>query len=297
MRPWMDVRVEEVARAHGGLVAWHLLVEAGLPDRRATRAVAGLREVHDGVFLTGHGPLTDHQRRLAATLTAPRTVLSHASGGAHWGFRPWNGGFEVVTRPGNGGPRRIGDLLVCRSSCLTGQIVRRDGIPVTTPARTIIDLAPHLTDRQRAKAVREAIRLRVMTALELRLTLAGHRGRRGTRGLAELAACLERLPIARTRSDAEARALEVLDAAGVRAPDLNHHINEEEADLSWPASRRIIEIDGPQFHQDPDEDARKERAWRAAGWAVDRLPSDAVFDEPEALVALARNAERPPTDA
>lgn len=293
----MDVRVEEVARAHCGLVSWSLLVEAGLSERGATRAVARLRQLHDGVFLTGHGPVTVAQSRLAATLTAPGTVLSHASAAALWGFRPENGGFEVVTRPGSGGPRRIGSLLVCRSSSLTGHVTIHDAIPVTKPPRTIIDLARHLTERQRAKAVREAIRLKAMTALELRLALADHRGRRGTRGLRELAARLERLPLDRTRSDAEARALEVLDAAGVTAPQVNVRIEGEEADLSWPGSRRVIEIDGPQFHQDPDEDARKDRAWRAGGWTVVRLPSPAVFDSPETLVALARNAERPPTDA
>ncbi len=288
----MDVRIGEVASQLDGLVTWAALLEAGLTPRQVERTTARLRPIHDGVFLTGHGRITDHQSRLAAVLTAPRTVLSHGSGAAHWGFRPWNAGFEVVTRPGSGGPERIGNLLVCRSKTLDGYVTRRDGIPVTTPARTIIDLAPHLTQRQRAKAVREAIRLKVMTALELRLALPDHRGRRGTRGLRELAARLERLPIGRTRSDAEARALEVLDAAGVPPPDVNIRIEGDEADLSWAATRRIIEIDGPQFHQDPEEDARKERAWRAGGWTVDRLPSPAVFDAPETLVALARNAER-----
>ena len=297
MRPWMDVRAAELARAHDGLIAWNRLIEAGMPERAATRAVAGLRQIHDGVFLTGHGRLTDHQRRLAATLTAPETALSHASAGAHDGFFPSATGFEVVTRPGSGGPRRIGDLLVCRSLTLNGWVTVRDGIPLTKPARTIIDLAPHLSERRRAKAVREAIRLKVMTALELRLALAEHRGRRGIAGLAELAARLERLPIGRTRSDAEARALEVLDAAGVAPPDVNRVIEGEEADLSWPVLRRIVEIDGPQFHQDPVEDARKERAWRARGWTVDRISSDAVFHAPERLVALARDPERPWTDA
>ena len=291
----MDVRIAAVAREHDGLVTWPMLLEAGMSEWRAARALAELRRIHDGVFLTGHGRVTDHQRRLAATLTAPGTALSHASAGALDGFRPSMRGFEVVTRPGSGGPRRIGDLLVCRSLTLAGNVTIRDGIPVTTPARTIIDLAPHLSERQRAKAVREAIRLKVMTALELRLALAEHRGRRGTRGLAELAARLERLPIGRTRSDAEARALEVLDAAGVAAPHVNVLIEGEEADLSWPPVRRIVEIDGPQFHQDPEEDARKERVWRAADWRVDRIPSGVVFDAPEVLVALARNAERPAT--
>lgn len=56
--------------------------------------------------------------------------------------------------------------------------------------------------------------------------------------------------------------------------------------MSWPKHRRIVEIDGPQFHQDALEDARKERQWRIDGWTVERISSDRVFDQPEALVAL-----------
>ena len=291
----MDVRVGEVAEAYDGLVPWWALARAGLTQRQAEWAVAGLRRVHDGVFLTGRGPVTEHQRRLAATLTAPDTVLSHASAGDLLGFRPWLGAFHVVTRPGSGGPRRFDGLLVCRSRTLTGHVVVRDGVPVTSAARTIVDLCAHLTETQRAKAVREAIRLRVTTALELRLVAAAHRGRRGTRGLEALAASLERLPIHRTRSDAEARALEVLGAAERVIPDVNVRIGGEEADLSWPQTRRILEIDGPQFHRDPTEDACKEGVWRAEGWEVDRMVSDVVFDAPERLVALAIELERPRT--
>jgi Protein of unknown function (DUF559) len=279
----MHVHVAEIAAGLDGLVTWSALREAGLSRSATRRATDGLRRMHDGVFLTGHGRVTDHQRRLAATLTAPGTVLSHSSTAAARGFRPHLAGFEVVTRAGTGGPRRIDRLLICRSALRPDEIVVHDGIPMTTPARTIVDLCAHLTERQRAKAVREALRLRVMTALELRLAAARHRGRRGTRGLDELAARLERLPLGRARSDAEGRALEVLDVAGVPAPLLNVRHAGEEADLSWPAAGLIIEIDGPQFHRDPDEDARKDAVWRGAGWVVVRISSDAVFRHPELL--------------
>jgi hypothetical protein len=104
--------------------------------------------------------------------------------------------------------------------------------------------------------------------------------------LAELAQRLDRLSLIRARSDAEARALEVLDAAHLPLPLVNIRYAGEKADLSWPGQRRIVEIDGPQYHQDPFEDARKEAAWRTDGWTVERISSDVVFDAPEALVAL-----------
>jgi very-short-patch-repair endonuclease len=289
----MDVRVAQVAEAHDGLVPWRALGPAGLERLAAARAVAGLRRVHDGVWLTGYGRITVHQRRLAATLSTPDAVLSHASAGDLHVFRPWEAAFHVVTRPGSGGPRRIDGLLVCRSSLLASHVVLRDGVRVTSAARTIVDLSAHLSEKQRAKAVRQAIRLKATTALEVRLVAAAHHGRRGIAGLEALAARLEKLPLARTRSDAEARALEVLQAAGRASPQVNRWLAGEEADLVWVDARRILEIDGPQFHQDPVEDARKEAAWRAAGWTVHRIPSDLVFDDPVQLVTLATELERP----
>ena len=62
----------------------------------------------------------------------------------------------------------------------------------------------------------------------------------------------------------------------------------EEADLSWPAKRLILELDGGTFHQDKLADARKTAVWRAAGWDVWRLPTDVVYDDPNRLIRAAR---------
>jgi hypothetical protein len=289
----MDVErtAAAVARRNDGLLTWSQLREAGLSRAQAVRVTRGLRALHDGVYVTGHGRVTREQRWRAAVLSTPATVLSHASTGACWGFRPVRNPFETVTRPGSGGPRRIGRLRVHRSEGLEGHCTRRNGIALTTPARTLLDLAPLLTDRQAAKAVRETIRLKLVTALALRLVVAEHPGRRGTVRLRTLAARFDRLPIERTRSDAEARALEVLDAAGIEPPLVNEEIAGEEADLVWPNRHRILEIDGPQWHLDRVEDARKESVWRAHGWMVERISSDPIFDAPERLLAL---VHRPP---
>ena len=78
--------------------------------------------------------------------------------------------------------------------------------------------------------------------------------------------------------------MELLAEAGRPLPRLNVRINEEEADLSWPAVRLIVEIDGGPFHLDVGEDARKEAAWKAAGWAVSRVSSDDVYGRPHMLL-------------
>ena len=247
------------------------------------------RVVHRGVYALSAAPLSRRQRWMAATLTLPKTYLSHASAAACWGFRPFDGTFETVSRPGGGGPRQIAKLLVSRSRTLSGDTTRHLGIPITTPARTLIDLAPHIDAAATGRAVREAVRLEVTTMDEIAATLDRHPLRRGTAELGRRVRRYRTLPYARTRSPAEARALEVLHDAGVEIPLVNERIAGEEADLIWPHRRRIVEIDGPDYHRFRDEDARKEAHWRAAGWDVRRIPSDAVFNDPARLVALARS--------
>lgn len=284
----MDVHVRKLAADQLGLVAaWQLLALGWSVGRvRHWSTSHGWQAMHDGVFLLSQAPPTREQRWMAATLTSPGSVLSHASAGACWGFRPWEGAIETITRPGDGGPRIIDRLLVSRSRSLWPETTRQGGIPITSAARTIIDLAPHLTSRQAGRAFREAVRLKLLTARDLAAVLERHRGRRGTRKLWVLAERYASIPYTRTRSNAEARALEVLYDAGLLPDKVNAPIAGEEADLIWLERQLIIEIDGPQFHLFADEDARKQSCWSEAGFTVRRITSQDVYDNPAALISL-----------
>lgn len=276
----MDVALRTLARTQHDLVAAWQLREMGFSrrqiDGRAWRR--RWRVVQPGVYALNQAPLTDEQRWLAACLTAPGTVLSHASAAACWGFRPWAGTFETVVRPGSGGPRRLGGVLVHRSATVTAEIAWRGHIPLTSPERTLIDLAPHLDGPGLSRATREAIRMRVTTAPAILAALSRHGPRRGTVALRLLATRYRGLPIARARSDAESLSLERLYLAGAPTPELNVRVAGHEADLVDHERRLILEIDGPQYHLFPDVDERKERAWRAAGYEVRRVSSDAVYE-------------------
>jgi predicted transcriptional regulator of viral defense system len=252
----MDVRLVELAARQHRCVATRQLHALGYGDNAIAHRVAGGRlvQVFDGVYVVA--PISDDRRtrRMAATLTTPDSVLSHASAAAAYGFRPFKAQFEVITRPGSGGPRRQGEILVCRTTHV--EATTHQGIPITTPERTLIDLAPHLDDKALARAVREAVRLHTTTTpSDLFVAIGRHRGRRGTRRLYATVSLYAGLPIHRTRSDAEARALQILDEAGFSMPAVNKRRSGEEADLSWPARRHIVELDGPQFHLDATEDA------------------------------------------
>ena len=286
----MDVCLRALAAGQYDLVAAWQLLARGWTRRMIDHRVEdrGWRVVHRGVYALTSAPLTQPQTWMAATLTAPMTVLSHGSAGACWGFRSWPGHFETVTRPGSGGPRRMGDLQVFRSTRLDGDVGRHEGIPITTAARTLIDRARHLGPQATGRMLREALRLKRTTTGSLLASLASHPGRPGTALLLELAARYASVPYSRTRSDAEAFALELLQDAGVQPPLVNTRIAGEEADLCWPDRRRIIEIDGPQYHRFAEEDARKQRLWEAAGHTVCRISSQVVYERPTTLIALAR---------
>jgi hypothetical protein len=284
-----DVRLLALLEQQWNRVSLAQMQALGYTRREVNdRVLAGrLRAVHQGVF-AGRPFLDDPRGRwMAATLTAPESYLSHASSAAIHGFWDRHRPREKVTRPGSGGPRRLDGLFVYRSLTLAGNTMTVDGIPTTTPERAIIEMAPYVDDPGLARAVREAMRMRQTSPADLLRAVDNHARRRGTRRVLRALARYAGLPVSKARSGAEIRALMVLRDAGRVVPLLNEKVAGEEADLIWADQRLIIEIDGGPFHQDIGEDARKEALWRAAGWTVLRLPSDAVYNAPEHLLALA----------
>jgi predicted transcriptional regulator of viral defense system len=180
-----DVRLIEVAAAQHRCVTRRQLLALGYADDAIVHRLNERRLVHmhDGVYAIAPAPYGDRTRWMAATLTTPGSALSHASAGAAYGFRPLNAPFVVITRAGSGGPEHNDGVLVCRSTTLARNTTTLENIPITTPERTLIDLAAALGDKALARAVREAIRLNTTTPSDLFIALARHRGRRGTRRL------------------------------------------------------------------------------------------------------------------
>jgi Protein of unknown function (DUF559) len=291
-----DAQVARLAGEQFNRVSRRQLIELGLSETSiAHRVEAGrLVIVEEGVFAVA--PVLEHDdwgRWMAATLTAPGTVLSHMSAAAALGLWSFPRPLETVTRPGSGGPRRHGGVLVYRSLTLAGDCEVLRGIPITSVARTLLDLAAHISQRALARLVREALRLELTTIAALADALGRHHRRRGSRRLAVAVARYTGLPVERARSGAEVRAFEILREAGRELPRLNVRIAGEEADLSWSRQRLIVEIDGGPFHLDAGEDARKQERWEAANWTVRRLSSEDVYERPERLLALAPTTNVP----
>ena len=185
---------------------------------------------------------------MAATL-ATCGVLSHRSAGALWRIRPWNGRIEITIH---------------------------DGIPVTTPARTQLDLAGVLQRHQLQQAINEAEILRLDGAHEL---AQRHPTKRGTATLRTLA------PPTHTRSDLEARFTTFLNDRRFPTPQTNVLIEGIEVDCAWPDKRLVVELDSYEFHRTRatfERDRQRDRRLAAAGWTVIRV-TWRDLDEPGAL--------------
>jgi hypothetical protein len=204
-----DVRVVELAARQYNRFSRAQAQALGFDERTVSRRVETGRwvAVHEAVLAVAPVLDDDLGRWMGATLTEAGTVLSFASAAAAYGLWDRPRRFEVVTRPGSGGPRRLDGLLVHRSETLDGDTTSWHGIPITTVPRTLLDLAAHVGVKLLARLVREAIRLGLTTTAEIvELLATRHRGRRGSRKLVAVVARYTELPVARCRSGAEVRA-------------------------------------------------------------------------------------------
>jgi very-short-patch-repair endonuclease len=196
---------------------------------------------------------------MAATLSTGG-VLSHRSAGALWGLRPWNGRIEITTQWTRA--KRQG-LLLHRAVLAPDEITTHDGIPVTTPARTLLDLAGVLQKHQLQQAINEAERQRFEGPEAKR-----HPTKRGTKALRALARPTH------TRSDLEAAFYAFLNDRRFPAPQTNVVIEGDEVDYAWPARKLVIELDSWEYHrtrQAFEADRRRDRRLAAKGWTVLRV--------------------------
>jgi predicted transcriptional regulator of viral defense system len=147
----LDAQIAALATAQHGVVTRRQLKGFGLSPGGIEKRVASgrLHRIHRGVYAVGHPVLGSHGRRLAAVLTCgPHALLSYASAAALWAIRASAAVLVDVTVPGSGArPRRPG-LRIHRARGLgPDERTVHHGIPVTTPERTLLDLAAVLPRR------------------------------------------------------------------------------------------------------------------------------------------------------
>jgi Protein of unknown function (DUF559) len=166
-----------------------------------------------------------------------------------------------------------------------------DGIPCTTVARTLVDLAACVPPRRLRQALEQALILRVFDLVATTRTLERVRGRRGTGVLrALLTEVADEPPI--TRKELERRFIELVRRASLPLPVVNGLVEGREVDFHWPAYRLVVETDGRATHGHAlafHTDRRRDLALELAGWHVLRVTWRQVVHEPERVVALLRS--------
>ena len=244
--------ITELAQLQHGVIAARQLYSLGLSETQVRkRAMKGwLHRVHRGVYTIGGARLTDEGRWLAAVLACGNgSTLSHQSAGELWGLRRRKKGHPVdVTIPHAAGRRPRAGLAIHRASTLhLGERTLHCRIPVTTPARTILDLAAFLPRRQLERAIDEAERLNTCNEDDLDEIVSAHFGRAG---VGALRAVLDdhRAGSTASRNEFEERFLALSRNHRLPQPVVNVPLLDYVVDFLWPQARLVVELDGRATH-------------------------------------------------
>jgi very-short-patch-repair endonuclease len=279
--------VAQWARRQYGAVARRQLLAAGVSGGAIGRMLRSgwLTPLHAGVYLVAGHPLTQPTRWMAAVLAAGAdAALSHTSAGAHWELVDPIPGPVHVTAP-VGGRRRRG-IVFHRAPDLDRFRTVHKRIPVTTPSRTLLDLATALSPRRLERAVATADRLGLLYLPELDRLCEASRGRKGTGTLRSLLAQYRPLP--ETRSDLERRFLRLCRDAGLPEPAVNVPVAGLEVDFWWPEARLVVELDGYAFHRGRasfEGDRKRDARLQLAGQRVVRITQRRLADDAAAVLA------------
>lgn len=212
-------------------------VDKGVVDRRL--GSGRLVRLYAGVYAVGHRALGREARWLAAVLALGEgAVLSHRSAATLWRIRDGEGPRPEVTAATRSGRRRPG-IALHRCRLDADDLTRRLGIPVTTPERTLLDIAGEIEPAELVRALREAQFLRLFDLEEMRAAIA----RRPCRAMRVL---IEDLVV--TQSGLEDRLLEICDGNGIERPLTQQPLLGRRVDFLWPREKVVVEADGWQAH-------------------------------------------------
>ncbi|MGI8714358.1 MAG: type IV toxin-antitoxin system AbiEi family antitoxin domain-containing protein [Solirubrobacteraceae bacterium] len=280
-------RIMQLADRQRGIVSCLQLLMIGVSASSVDRLLSKgwLRRVHAGVYAVGHRVAVSLARETAALLSLrDGAVLSHHNAAILWGLRsPKSDDGQVhALVPGNGRPGRLTGVCPHRTAILDRADVRvHDGLPLTAPARTVLDLAPELGDRAVEVTLDQGIVKHLISEPERAQLRARCAGRPGC---ARLAVLLDRQHgTTLTGSEAEELFLSLVRRADLPAPQINQRWRGRERDFFWPEGQLLGEIDGWAFHRTRrsfEDDRRRDAKARAAGRGTMRITPRQLHDEP-----------------
>jgi very-short-patch-repair endonuclease len=275
-----DATLAVVAARQEGVISHSQLIRIGFDDDVIGRQIAAgrLHPMHRGVYAVGHPSVSRTGRYLAAVLFAgDGAVLSHCAAADVWELRASKEPKIDVTVPAD----RRGDATVRihRDALDGGETMTRDGIRVTKPLRTLLDLAAYVTDKELERAIRQAVYRRLTTTALLAEAVHERSGHRGMKKMREALVNLGEAP-GLTRSDLEEDFLAFLRKHRLPMPELNAKMRiggrAIEPDCIWREQRLIVELDGRDAHNSTpafESDRARDAALTAALWRVVRVTS------------------------
>jgi very-short-patch-repair endonuclease len=283
------LKIAEVAARQRGLVTRMQLREAGLTRDTIDSWLksARLHSLYRGIYLLGHARRTEGVRELGAVLACgPGAVVSHRSAAGLWRLLPAPSGDVEISVAGRNCGRRPG-IRLHRVVALDRCDVRKlGGIPVTSPARTILDVAAVVTPRELERALAEAQARRLTLRSELSALLARVGARPGVVALRTLIED-DSVPVL-TRSEAEERLLALIRNAQLPPPEANVRVGRHEVDFLWREQRLVVEVDGFKYHSSRgafERDRLRDAELSGMGFRVMRITWHQLVREPEALIA------------
>ena len=251
-----------------------------------------------GVYRSPEAPRTWRQELLAACLAiGPSAVVSHRSAAALWGLDGFGPGW-IELSVDRQRFHRLPGVIVHRSTDVDAtSAILRTGIPVTGPARTIVDLGAVVPAWKVEAALESALGRRLVTLSGLRATL-DEVARRGRRGAGVLRALLdERCDGTRlNESVLEARTLRLLREYSLPTPTPQWEVRVGRrlvgrVDFAYPKLSLALEVDGFESHSSLTafgRDRARQNDLVAAGWTVLRFTWDDVVHRPDRVASMVR---------
>jgi hypothetical protein len=233
-------------------------------DHRVTNG--RLHPVARGIYAVGWPRMTRERRWFVAVLACGNKAgLSHRSAAALWEIANEHRARIDVSIRRRCKHRRPGIRAMGRPSLRDRDFTIRNGIPVTTPTRTLLDLATELDPKRLERAVNEADKRHVIDPETLRAALDEHRGEPGIRALRKL---LDLHTFRLSDSELEVLFRPIAARVGLPPPLTKMKVSGFEVDFFWPDLGLVVETDGLKYHRTATAQARdhiRDQAHTAAG--------------------------------
>jgi hypothetical protein len=287
--------IAATAMRQHGVISWAQLCGLGLTPRmiRYRVGIGRLHGLFAGVYTAGHQLLSLDGRRMAAVLACgPKAVLSGRAAAAAWGLMPGAPSRIDVLTPDRGRKGAAGIALHRARRLDPKDVTTLRGIPITTVARTLLDLAVVLNGHRLERAIHEA---EVLQLLDMGAVGGCVNRSNGHRGTGRLLAAFSMPDPGDTRPGFEDLFLALWRPTKLPLPAFNAMVTTcarvYEVDVLWPDAKLVVELDGGAAHRTRrafEGDRRRDAALAAEGYLVVRLTWRRLTEEGDAVIGELR---------